>query len=44
MGKKSWWAQVKLSSGQTGWIDMEKAEFDGVDQLAGLLLLTPAGA
>jgi hypothetical protein len=44
MGKKSWWAQVKLSSGRTVWVDMDKAEFDGVDQLAGLLLLTHAGA
>jgi hypothetical protein len=23
LGKKSWWAQVKLASGVTGWVDME---------------------
>lgn len=23
LGKKSWWAEVKLSSGLTGWVDME---------------------
>jgi hypothetical protein len=34
LGKKSWWAQVKLSSGRMGWVEMDKAHFDGVDQLA----------
>lgn len=23
LGKKSWWAEVKLASGRTGWVDME---------------------
>ena len=25
LGKKSWWAEVKLSSGQTGWVEMDLA-------------------
>jgi len=32
-GKKVWWAQVKLKSGQVGWVDMSQASFDGVDLL-----------
>jgi hypothetical protein len=44
MGRKVWWAQVKLPSGQIGWVNMNEAEFDGVDQLAGLPRLTAAGA
>jgi hypothetical protein len=35
LGKKAWWAQVKLKSGRTGWIDMDGADFDGLDSLAG---------
>jgi hypothetical protein len=23
LGKKAWWAEVKLASGRTGWVDME---------------------
>jgi hypothetical protein len=23
LGRKSWWAEVKLASGRTGWVDME---------------------
>jgi hypothetical protein len=34
LGKVAWWAQVKLSSGRMGWVDMEKAQFDGMDLLA----------
>jgi hypothetical protein len=34
LGKKVWWAQVKLKSGQTGWIDMDDSDFDGLDSLA----------
>jgi hypothetical protein len=34
LGKKVWWAQVKLKSGQTGWINMDAADFDGLDSLA----------
>ncbi len=34
VGKHSWWVQVRLSDGRTGWVDMDKARFDGVDQLA----------
>ena len=33
LGKKEWWARVKLQSGRTGWVDMNQATFDG----AGLL-------
>ena len=44
MGKKSWWAQVKLPSGRMAWVNMNEAEFDGVDQLAGLPPLTAARA
>jgi hypothetical protein len=34
LGNKVWWAQVKLKSGFTGWVNMNYAEFDGVDLLA----------
>lgn len=34
LGKKVWWAEVKLKSGQTGWVQMDLAAFDGVDLLA----------
>jgi hypothetical protein len=44
LGKVTWWAQVKLSSGRLGWVDMSTAEFDGMDLLAGLTRLTDAGA
>jgi hypothetical protein len=35
VGKKEWWAKVKLKSGKTAWVDMEEAvqNFDGVDSL-----------
>jgi hypothetical protein len=26
LGKKSWWAQVRLGSGQTGWVDMDTGQ------------------
>jgi hypothetical protein len=44
MGIKTWWAQVKLPSGRTGWVNMDKAAFDGVDQLACVPPLTAARA
>ena len=44
VGKSAWWAQVKLKSGRIGWVEMDTAGFDGVDQLAGLPHLTAAGA
>jgi len=31
--KKEWWAKIKLKSGQTGWVNMDTAEFGGVDVL-----------
>ena len=37
LGKKDWWAQIRLSSGSTGWVDMDHSEFDGIDILARLL-------
>ena len=36
LGNKSWWAQVKLSSGRMGRVEMGSGDFDGIDQLAGL--------
>jgi hypothetical protein len=33
LGKKSWWAKVKLKSGRTGWVDMNHSEFGGIDRL-----------
>jgi hypothetical protein len=33
LGKKEWWAKIKLKSGQTGWVNMDTAEFGGVDVL-----------
>lgn len=44
VGKSAWWAQVKLSSGRMGWVEMGSGDFDGVDQLAGGPHLTAAGA
>jgi hypothetical protein len=35
LGKKVWWAEVKLKSGRLVWVDMEQADFKGVDLLAG---------
>lgn len=35
LGKKVWWAKVKLKSGHTGWVNMEEAQFDGIDALRG---------
>jgi hypothetical protein len=29
-GRKEWWAEVKLKSGRSGWVNMQTAEFDGV--------------
>lgn len=28
LGEKVWWAEVRLSSGKTGWIDMSASDFD----------------
>jgi hypothetical protein len=36
LGKKVWWAEVKLKSGQTGWVDMSQASLDGVDLLGSI--------
>jgi hypothetical protein len=36
LGQKVWWAQVRLISGRTGWVNMNEAEFDGVDLLASI--------
>jgi hypothetical protein len=38
MGEKVWWAEVKLNSGRSGWVNMDAALFDGVDSLASLTL------
>lgn len=34
LGEKVWWARVKMRSGVVGWVNMDKAEFSGVDLLA----------
>jgi hypothetical protein len=34
LGRKVWWAEVKLKSGHTGWVNMDDADFEGVDSLA----------
>jgi hypothetical protein len=34
LGDKVWWAEVKLKSGRSGWVNMENANFAGVDLLA----------
>jgi hypothetical protein len=34
LGEKDWWAQVKMSSGVVGWVNMNEAKFAGVDQFA----------
>jgi hypothetical protein len=34
MGEKVWWAEVKLKSGRSGWVNMNAAVFNGVDALA----------
>jgi hypothetical protein len=33
-GRKVWWAQVKLSSGRVGWVNMNHADFDGTCSLS----------
>jgi hypothetical protein len=42
LGNKIWWAQVKLKSGSAGWVNMNEAEFDGVDLLARITEPSPA--
>jgi len=34
LGKKVWWAEIKLNSGRTGWVNMNEAEFDGTCAIA----------
>jgi len=34
LGKKTWWAKVRMGSGVVGWVNMDEAEFEGVDTLA----------
>lgn len=34
LGKKAWWAEVQLKSGRSGWVNMDAADFEGVDLLA----------
>ena len=42
LGKKVWWAEVKLKSGRLAWVDMDAADFDGVDLLAAVRPFAPA--
>ena len=39
LGEKVWWAEVKLKSAGTGWVNMNAAKFDGISMLA----LLPCG-
>jgi len=32
LGEKVWWAKVRMRSGVVGWVNMNKAEFGGVDR------------
>jgi hypothetical protein len=34
LGKKEWWAKVRLKTGRLAWVNMDKLPFDGVDMLA----------
>ncbi|HZS53127.1 MAG TPA: hypothetical protein VFA65_01885 [Bryobacteraceae bacterium] len=34
LGKKVWWAEIRLKSGVRGWVNMDTADFDGVDILS----------
>ncbi|HEY4089390.1 MAG TPA: hypothetical protein VGM43_25855 [Bryobacteraceae bacterium] len=34
LGAKVWWAQIRLKSGRTGWVNMNTGKFDGLDMLA----------
>ena len=34
LGQKVWWAEVQLKSGRRVWVNMDDAEFDGIDLLA----------
>lgn len=36
LGNKIWWAKVRASSGMIGWVNMNEANFTGVDSLADL--------
>jgi hypothetical protein len=46
LGEKVWWAKVKMKSSTEGWVNMNKAQFSGVDLLASInndsRLLSPA--
>jgi hypothetical protein len=34
MGRKEWWAKVKLESGRTAWVHMDDARFSGINAIA----------
>jgi hypothetical protein len=36
LGEKVWWAQVRLQSGQVGWVNMNESDFEGIDILGAL--------
>jgi len=38
LGKKVWWANVKLKSGRMAWVSMDQHDFKGLDLLAALNL------
>jgi hypothetical protein len=37
LGKKVWWAQVKHKSGRMAWVNMEQADFEGIDLLGAVI-------
>ncbi len=34
LGEKVWWAKVKMRPGRLGWVNMNEAEFGGIDRFA----------
>jgi hypothetical protein len=34
LGEKVWWAKIKMKSGVVGWVNMNNAKFEGIDQFA----------
>jgi hypothetical protein len=41
LGEKVWWSKVKLESGVVGWVNMNEAQFGGVDRFASVVPHSP---
>ena len=41
LGGKAWWAELRLKSGATTWVEMESASFDGTNLLASVEFSKP---